>query len=201
MVFGLSNQADLHFSMGHFETNKMPIIQDWKGVDVFRNRKTEPVCGLPRLVSEVARQKTTFAGASQVLREDREHCTVKMNKSLFLCCSIIVLVVCLAAQTEGQKRKTFLEKICGKCEYCKGDPNCDGCTKCDECLSGLKKVNIGSVDYQNIFSNRFISQEGCKFCKEGEDVLECKERCNKGCNICKGKDGTGLESCKNFSRN
>merc|ERR1711953_1565154 len=107
-----------------------------------------------------------MGGASQVLREDREHCTVKMNKSLFLCCSIIVLVVCLAAQTEGQKRKTFLEKICGKCEYCKGDPNCDGCTKCDECLSGLKK-------------------EGCK----------------KGCNICKGKDGTRLESCKNFSRN
>ena len=42
----------------------------------------------------------------------------------------------------------------------------------------------------------FHSQEGCRFCKPEEDEAACRERCNKGCNICKGKDGSGLESCK-----
>ena len=38
-------------------------------------------------------------------------------------------------------------------------------------------------------------QAGCKFCKEGEAESGCRERCNKGCKICQGKDGSGLDSC------
>merc|ERR1711953_124707 len=113
----------------------------------------------------------------QVLRRQRKKRTEPiMNKSLFLSCSLILLVVFLAAQAEGKKR-SFIERVCKKCEYCKDDPQCDGCKKCVECVSGVK-------------------MEGCRFCKAEEDEAACRERCNKGCNICKGKDGTGLESCK-----
>ena len=39
-------------------------------------------------------------------------------------------------------------------------------------------------------------QDGCRFCRKNEAVGKCKERCRKGCKICGGKDGEGLESCK-----
>ena len=44
----------------------------------------------------------------------------------------------------------------------------------------------------------FSLQAGCKFCREGEAESGCRERCSKGCNICQGKEGVGLESCKRF---
>ena len=63
-----------------------------------------------------------------------------MNKSLLLCCSIIALVL-LATQAEG-KKKSLIERICKKCEYCKTDPQCDGCKRCEECVGGSKMVQI-----------------------------------------------------------
>merc|ERR1739842_40252 len=120
----------------------------------------------------MGREKRAFIGASYI-RRLRKKRTVKMRKSLFLCCSIIALVVFLAAQADG-KKKSFLERVCQKCEYCQEDPQCDGCKKCGECISGDVKTSK------------------CKFCKQEEDEIACRERCNKGCNICRGKDGSGL---------
>ena len=94
------------------------------------------------------REKKSFIWASSKK-------TVKMNKSLFLCCSIIALVLFLSAQAEG-KKKSFLARVCSKCDYCKTDPNCDGCKKCGECISGLKTVDIEAGDYYKFRKTQFI---------------------------------------------
>ena len=79
-----------------------------------------------------------------------------MNKSLFLSCSLIVLVVFLAAQADGKKR-SFLDRVCKKCDYCKEDPQCDGCKRCVECVSGEQKmVNTKDEDYKKLIKTHFL---------------------------------------------
>ena len=45
-------------------------------------------------------------------------------------------------------------------------------------------------------SNSTIPSELRRFCKVAETEDACRKRCKKGCKICGGKDGTGLNSCK-----
>merc|ERR1711884_995223 len=99
----------------------------------------------------------------------------KMNKHILML-GLAVTLLCLAS-LPSVEADGLLNRICEKCNYCKTDPNCDGCQRCGECSSR--------------------SQRGCRFCKKGEDENGCRDRCTKGCRICGGKDGEGLESCKN----
>merc|ERR1712142_135894 len=105
----------------------------------------------------------------------------KMRKSLLVFGTFLFVIVFLSAETSGKKRSsTFLQRLCKKCEYCVEDPMCDGCNQCGDCFTG---------------ENGGVGKAGCKFCKEGEAESKCRERCNKGCKICQGKDGSGLDSC------
>merc|ERR1712025_638141 len=77
-----------------------------------------------------------------------------------------------------------IRKICEPCEYCKEiiddipekcEEGCNNCSQCDE-----------STD------------KNCRYCKEGEDVATCTDRCVKGCiNICKVNTG-GLKTCNKY---
>ena len=93
-----------------------------------------------------------------------------MNKSLFLSCSLIVLVVFLAAQADGKKR-SFLDRVCKKCDYCKDDPQCDGCKKCVDCVSGDKTVGrhkrwrLQEIN-KNTFYLSFIYRKGVGFVRK-----------------------------------
>ena len=108
-----------------------------------------------------------------------------MNKSLLLCCSIIALVVILAAQADG-KKPSILARICNKCEYCKTDPHCDGCKKCGECISGLKTVDRELLEIQKytiyLFHRKdanFVSKKKTKSPVEkdvGKDATSVKEK-------------------------
>merc|ERR1712039_200375 len=102
----------------------------------------------------------------------------KMNKTLVLG-TLLVLSVYLSKTAEGQEKEksSFLADLCLKCDYCKSDPTCQGCEECSQC------------------ENR--KQAGCRFCRTDESVDQCKERCRKGCKICRGKDGNGLDTCRN----
>jgi hypothetical protein len=104
----------------------------------------------------------------------------EMNK-LVLSFAVLLAVALLlptssAKENKVTKKRAFLDDLCEKCKYCETDPECLGCSECAKCEN--KK------------------QEGCRFCRPKEDRDECVARCSKGCRICGGKDGTGLESCK-----
>ena len=99
-----------------------------------------------------------------------------MNK-LVLCCAMLLSIVLLAPSASAKKKSSFLAQLCEKCEYCTEDPTCQGCSECQKCET--------------------TEQEGCSLCRVKESEADCVERCTKGCRICGGKDGNGLESCKN----
>ena len=65
----------------------------------------------------------------------------------------------------------------------------------DSYLTCVTSVSIARLTRPALGESR--SQEGCRFCREQETEEECVERCSKGCRICAGKDGDGLDSCKN----
>merc|ERR1711970_191990 len=105
--------------------------------------------------------------------------TTEMNK-LFL--SLLLLL--LPPSTSGEKATgEFLSDLCAKCNYCtteNADNKCTGCAKCSECTPKQRKAKEGK----------------CRFCKRKETEEGCVARCQKGCRICAGKDGNGLDSCK-----
>ena len=125
-----------------------------------------------------------------------------MKSKLLLLGLTLATTFVLSQAQEGKKEAKesvgssgFLDRLCEKCSYCKTDPNCDGCAKCSQCKSRsqVPLQYLTSLKYFNVTT----SQEGCRFCKLGEDEDGCRSRCGKGCRICGGKDGTGLDSCKN----
>merc|ERR1712109_52318 len=102
---------------------------------------------------------TLTADRSRFGKQTKRETECKMNKSLYLCVTVIVLVVLLSAEASGKTTSPFLSRLCQKCDYCNSDPGCDGCAKCSQCFGG-------------------------------------DQTSKEGCNICEGKDGSGLESCK-----
>merc|ERR1712156_105568 len=99
----------------------------------------------------------------------------KMNKHILML-GLAVTLLCLAS-LHTVEADGLLNRICEKCNYCKTDPNCDGCQRCGECSSR--------------------SQRGCRFARKVKTRLVVEKDAPKGCRICGGKDGEGLESCKN----
>ena len=106
--------------------------------------------------------------------------SLRMMKLSLFCPLFALLSIALllpSPTTAASSGNGFLSEICEKCEYCKIDTTCSGCQQCASC------------------ENR--KQEGCRFCKEQETVEGCVKRCKRGCRICAGKDGEGLDRCKN----
>ena len=60
-----------------------------------------------------------------------------MNKYILLLGVVLscLVSVSLAQKDEGGNSPGFLDKLCEKCQYCKTDPDCNGCAKCNECKS------------------------------------------------------------------
>merc|ERR1712181_13397 len=99
--------------------------------------------------------------------------TFKMNKLILFGAILVTLMVLLPSISAEEKSSKFLTDLCAKCRYCKKDPDCTGCARCSEC------------------KNR--KQDGCRFCKPGENEGKCIDRCTKGCRVCEN-----LDSCKKF---
>ena len=99
-------------------------------------------------------------------------------------------------QMMERKDRQLLERICKKCSYCDTDPGCEGCARCGQCSSRAEvmKYDEMTLVYDDTLTTLSL-QEGCRFCKAGEGEAGCRERCNRGCRICRGKDGQGLKSC------
>merc|ERR1712236_30687 len=106
--------------------------------------------------------------------------TLEMKKLVLCGALLLTLLLLLLPSISGDERSKFLSDLCEKCDYCKTDIECLGCAKCSECTPMQRRVKTGK----------------CRYCKENETVEKCKERCEKGCNICLGKDKKGLDSCK-----
>ena len=123
-------------------------------------------------------------------------------KSKVLLLGLTLATILTFSQAQEDKKEAsggssgFLDRLCEKCSYCKTDPNCDGCAKCSQCQS-RSQVPLENILPPWKYLNIIVLQEGCRFCKLGEDEESCRNRCGKGCRICGGKDGTGLDSCKN----
>merc|ERR1712183_331434 len=100
-----------------------------------------------------------------------------MPRLVLSMCVMLSLVLLLPSSTTAAKGGAFLKDLCEKCEYCDTDPTCSGCSECLKCETR--------------------KQEGCRFCRKNEAEEDCKARCTKGCRICGGKNGDGLDSCKN----
>ena len=79
---------------------------------------------------------TLTADRSRFGKQTKRETECKMNKSLYLCVTVIVLVVLLSAEASGKTTSPFLSRLCQKCDYCNSDPGCDGCAKCSQCFGG-----------------------------------------------------------------
>merc|ERR1712122_140137 len=118
--------------------------------------------------------------AATVVRTTYNILLTRMLKMSLFCplFALLSLALLLPSSTAAARSgRATISDLCEKCEYCKIDKDCTGCQQCASC------------------ENR--KQEGCRFCRKKETVEKCVERCTKGCGICAGKDGDGLDSCKN----
>merc|ERR1712109_383823 len=79
---------------------------------------------------------TLTADRSRFGKQTKRETECKMNKSLYLCVTVIVLVVLLSAEASGKTTSPFLSRLCQKCDYCNSDPGCDGCAKCSQWFGG-----------------------------------------------------------------
>ena len=64
-----------------------------------------------------------------------------MNKHILML-GLAVTLLCLAS-LPSVEADGLLNRICEKCNYCKTDPNCDGCQRCGECSSRSQVWSIG----------------------------------------------------------
>jgi len=104
-----------------------------------------------------------------------------MNKLVLYWALPIILGLLLPASSAEKeakisKRRRLLDDLCAKCRYCETDPECGGCSRCDECKTKSHAL--------------------CRFCKKDEEEKDCIKRCTKGCRIC-----SGLISCDEKNKN
>ncbi|XP_023321996.1 uncharacterized protein LOC111696589 [Eurytemora carolleeae] len=102
--------------------------------------------------------------------------------------SIGFLFCVSAVLAEEDTRNQFLNKICDKCEACKdititgvdadGDPDFDCESKCSNCEQAL--------------CTSTPKPKECSYCRRGESVVECTDRCQRGCTFC-----NKTKACKN----
>jgi len=100
----------------------------------------------------------------------------------------VLSVGLLAVLSSADNREDFLNKICNKCEGCKGiavigtdtdgDPLFECERSCERC-SDPKCQKVPRIPE-------------CKFCRTGEAISRCAQRCQRGCVFC-----SKTKACKN----